>query len=66
MKIMVVGGAGYIGSHAVKQLLEKGNQVVVIDNLETGHIESVPKEIPFYKVDIREKTHLKLSLKKNK
>ncbi len=64
MKIMVVGGAGYIGSHAVKQLLEKGNQVVVIDNLETGHIESVPKEIPFYKVDIRDKDALKAVFEK--
>lgn len=64
MKIMVVGGAGYIGSHAVKQLLEKGNQVVVIDSLETGHIESVPKEIPFYKIDIRDKDALKTVFEK--
>ena len=49
MKIIVVGGAGYIGSHAVKQLLENGDQVVVIDSLQTGHIESIPTHIPFYR-----------------
>jgi len=36
MKILVTGGAGYIGSHAVKTLLEKGNQVIVLDNLHRG------------------------------
>ena len=41
MKILVLGGAGYIGSHTVYELIEKGHQVVIIDNLETGHIEAV-------------------------
>ncbi|MDX5324066.1 MAG: NAD-dependent epimerase/dehydratase family protein, partial [Exiguobacterium sp.] len=36
MSILVVGGAGYIGSHAVYQLVDQGRDVVVIDNLETG------------------------------
>ena len=52
MKIIVVGGAGYIGSHAVKQLLENGDEVAVIDSLQTGHIESVPSHIPFYRMRI--------------
>lgn len=64
MKIIVVGGAGYIGSHAVKQLLENGDQVVVIDSLETGHIESVPEGVPFYQVDIRNKEALKAVFEK--
>lgn len=66
MKILVVGGAGYIGSHAVKQLLEKGIEVVVIDSLETGHIESVPANVPFYQVDIRHKDELKAVFEKEK
>ncbi|CAM4061901.1 UDP-galactose-4-epimerase [Bacillus manliponensis] len=41
--ILVVGGAGYIGSHTVKELLDKGFKVVVLDNLTTGHRESVDK-----------------------
>ena len=66
MKIIVVGGAGYIGSHAVKQLLENGDEVAVIDSLQTGHIESVPSHIPFYKVDIRDKEALKAVFEKEK
>ena len=47
MKILVLGGAGYIGSHTVYRLIESGNEVVVFDNLETGHIEAVhPKANP--------------------
>lgn len=41
MSILVCGGAGYIGSHAVLQLLKNGEDVVVVDNLSTGHRESV-------------------------
>lgn len=59
MKILVVGGAGYIGSHAVKQLLENNIEVVVIDSLETGHIESIPSSVHFHQVDIRHKEALK-------
>lgn len=66
MKILVVGGAGYIGSHAVKQLLEKGIEVVVIDSLATGHIESIPENVPFYQVDIRHKDELKAVFEKEK
>lgn len=64
MKILVVGGAGYIGSHAVKQLIENGDEVIVIDNLETGHRESIPPNVPFYQVDIRNKEALKAVLEK--
>ncbi|MDP3948331.1 MAG: UDP-glucose 4-epimerase GalE [bacterium] len=44
-KILVTGGAGYIGSHAVRALINQGKEVLVIDNLEKGHREAVPKEI---------------------
>lgn len=40
-KILVTGGAGYIGSHCVLELLEKGEDIIVFDNLSTGHIETV-------------------------
>ena len=58
MKILVVGGAGYIGSHAVKQLLEAGHEVVVIDSLETGFEASIPQGVTFYHTDIRNKEAL--------
>ena len=66
MKILVVGGAGYIGSHAVKQLIENGDEVIVVDSLETGHLESVPKNVTFYHVDIRNKEALKAVFEKEK
>ncbi len=48
MKILVCGGAGYIGSHTVKELLEKGYEVIVADSLETGHQKAVDKRAPLY------------------
>lgn len=52
MKILVTGGAGYIGSHTVKMLLKKNYDVVIFDNLSRGHIEAVPKNVAFEKVDL--------------
>ncbi|GAE92256.1 UDP-glucose 4-epimerase [Gracilibacillus boraciitolerans JCM 21714] len=54
MRILVLGGAGYIGSHAVYQLIDQGNEAVVIDNLLTGHEESVHPDATFYKGDVRD------------
>ena len=53
MSILVLGGAGYIGSHTVYELIDKGADVVIIDNLETGYMEAVHPKARFYKGDIR-------------
>jgi UDP-glucose 4-epimerase len=50
--ILVVGGAGYIGSHTVKELLDQGHEVVVLDNLSTGHLDSVDPRAEFEQGDI--------------
>ncbi len=48
MTIAVLGGAGYIGSHTVKQLLAAGEDVVVLDNLITGHRKAVGIHAPVF------------------
>ena len=58
MSILVLGGAGYIGSHAVYQLIDKGYNVVVVDNLQTGHQEAIHPNAKFYQGDIRNKGFL--------
>jgi len=55
MKILVTGGAGFIGSNVVDALIEKGYDVAVVDNLSKGRIENVNKKARFYKIDIRDK-----------
>ena len=52
MAVLVLGGAGYIGSHTVYALCEAGREVVVVDNLETGHQEAVHEKAAFYQGDI--------------
>lgn len=52
MKVLVIGGAGYIGSHCVRQLVEAGHEPVVLDNLVFGHREAVSPEIPFHQEDL--------------
>jgi UDP-glucose 4-epimerase len=58
MKLLVLGGAGYIGSHFVKEAIKNNHEVVVIDNLTTGHIEALPKEVKLYQGDIRDERFL--------
>ncbi len=52
MKILVTGGAGYIGSHCVRQLERSGHDPVVLDSLVFGHREAVPDGVPFYDCDL--------------
>ncbi|WP_223635481.1 UDP-glucose 4-epimerase GalE [Planococcus sp. 4-30] len=54
MSVLVLGGAGYIGSHAVHQLIDQGADVFVVDNLETGHRKAVHPQAVFYEGDIRD------------
>ncbi len=58
MKILVLGGAGYIGSHTVYELIDAGYDVVVIDNLLTGFKAAVHPKAKFYEGDIRDKDFL--------
>ncbi|MFA9556603.1 UDP-glucose 4-epimerase GalE [Evansella sp. AB-rgal1] len=54
MAVLVCGGAGYIGSHGVAYLLERGEDVVVLDNLQTGHKDAVLKKAKLYVGDLRD------------
>lgn len=51
-KILVTGGAGFIGSHLVDRLVKERHRVVVVDNLSSGKKENISKEAKFYKIDI--------------
>jgi len=65
MKILVTGGAGYIGSHMVKLLTETGSEVTVLDDLSTGHAEAV-RGAQFVKGDIADVASTKSLLQKNR
>ena len=52
MNVMVAGGAGYIGSHAVKMLIEAGHRVVAVDNLYRGHRQAVHPQAAFHQADL--------------
>ena len=53
MKVLVTGGAGFIGSHLVDRLVQEGHDVVVVDNLSTGKRKNVNRAATFYKADIQ-------------
>jgi UDP-glucose 4-epimerase len=52
-KVLVTGGAGFIGSHVTDLLLSRGHDVIVVDDLSTGHMRNVNPQARFYKMDIR-------------
>ena len=53
MRLLVLGGAGYIGSHTALELIKKGHEVIVVDNLVTGYEKAIPDKAVFYQGDIR-------------
>lgn len=66
MKILVTGGAGFIGSHVVDGYVEKGHDVVVVDNLSSGKWENINKRAKFYLLDIRNFNELDKIFEKEK
>ena len=66
MAILVCGGAGYIGSHTVHALVEKGEEVVIVDNLQTGHRGALNPAAKFYEGDIRDTSVLDRIFTENK
>lgn len=66
MRVLVVGGAGYIGSHTVYELIKDGQEVVILDNLSSGYMELVHPKAIFYQGDIRVKSDIETVFKKEK
>jgi UDP-glucose-4-epimerase GalE len=62
MNVLVTGGAGYIGSHAVRALQQESHTVVVVDNLSRGHPRAVPDDVVFLEVDLRDRDRLARAL----
>ena len=58
MTVLVLGGAGYIGSHTVKALCDEGTDVVVVDNLVTGYEKAIDSRARFYKGDLKDRAFL--------
>lgn len=66
MTVLVLGGAGYIGSHTVYELIDGGEDVVIADNLQSGHVEAVHPKARFYEGSICDKKFLDDLFKKEK
>lgn len=58
MNVLVIGGAGYIGSHCVRQLQAAGHRPVVLDNLVFGHRKAVADDVPFFQADLGDETEV--------
>ena len=64
--ILVTGGAGYIGSHIVENLVKSKNKVIILDNLVTGYKRLINKKAKFIRADIKNKKDLVKIIKNNK
>ena len=58
MKVIVTGGAGFIGSHIVDALLERGHSPFVVDNMSSGSRQNLPGKVPVFELDIRDRAGL--------
>ncbi len=65
MKILVTGGAGYIGSHTVRKLKEAGHEIVIFDNLSSGHLDAI-KDFELFRGDLANKNDLEKVFSENK
>jgi UDP-glucose 4-epimerase len=63
---MVTGGAGYIGSHLIRALLEAHHAVVVVDDLSSGHRDAVPPSVPFVHADVRDRDAVGLAIEEHR
>ncbi|MEY8662313.1 UDP-glucose 4-epimerase GalE [Ligilactobacillus faecis] len=66
MSVLVLGGAGYIGSHTVDRLVEQGQDVVVVDSLVTGHRKAVNEKAKFYQGDLADQAFMRKVFAENK
>ena len=66
MNVLFTGGAGYIGSHAVLSLMDSGHNVHIIDNLSTGNVSIIPKNVKFTNCNINEESVISELIKSNK
>lgn len=66
MKVLVTGGAGYIGSVTTEKMIDSGHEVVVFDNLERGHMQAVDRRAGFIKGDLRNREDIETAMLKVK
>ena len=66
MAILVCGGAGYIGSHVTRALIDNGEEVIVLDNLQTGHVDAVHEKAKLVLGDLRDNEFMERVFKDNK
>ena len=66
MRVLVTGGAGYIGATTVRLLIAAGHEVVVYDNLSKGHREAIPADVPFVQADVSDHFRLKATLEERR
>lgn len=65
-RVLVTGGAGYIGSHAVRALLDAGHEVVVLDDLSAGHVEALPAGVPLVELATHDRAAVYAALREHR